>query len=62
MFITINGDLKPQAKTREEINSKMDRAGNGIYFLSEATFDDFINYNDLVLICFHETGDMEPIL
>ena len=26
------------------------------------TFDDFINYNDLVIICFYETGDMEPIL
>ncbi len=33
-----------------------------MYFLSEATFDDFINYNDLALICFYETGDMEPML
>ena len=40
----------------------MNRERNGVYFLTEATFDDFINYNDLVLMCFYETGDMEPIL
>jgi len=49
-------------RTREEVNSAIGRERNGVYFLSEATFDDFINYNDLVLICFSETGDQQPML
>ena len=52
-------DLKPQPRTRDEVNSQISREKNGVYFLTEATFDDFINYNDLVLICFYETGDIE---
>ena len=55
-------DLKPQPKTREEVNSSIQKERNGVYFLTEATFDDFINYNDLVLVCFYETGDIEPIV
>ena len=51
-------DLKAQPRTREEINSNIDREANGVYFLNEANFDDFINYNDLVLICFFETGEL----
>lgn len=35
---------------------------NGVFFLSESTFDEFINFNDLALVCFYETGDLEPIL
>ena len=48
--------------TREEVNSKITHDKDGVYFLNEATFDDFINYNDLVLVVFHEIGDMQPIL
>ena len=55
-------DLKPQPRTRDEVNSQISREKNGVYFLTEATFDDFINYNDLVLICFYETGDIEQIV
>ena len=51
-------DLQPQPRTREEINKGIDREANGVYFLNEANFDDFINYNDLVLICFFETGEL----
>lgn len=51
-----------QPLNRETINAGLNRERNGVYFLSEATFDDFINYNDLVLICFYETGDLEPVL
>lgn len=51
-----------QPRSREQINAGLNRERNGVYFLTESTFDDFINYNDLVLICFYETGDLEPVL
>ena len=54
--------MKPKQRTKEEVNAMINREKNGVYFLTEATFDDFINYNDLVLVCFYETGDTEPIL
>ena len=54
--------LRPRPRTREQVNAEIDKGRNGVYHLSEATFDDFINYNDLVLICFYETGETEPII
>ena len=48
--------------TREEVNQRITRDSEGVFFLNEQTFDDFINYNDLVLIVFYEIGDMQPIL
>ena len=48
--------------TREEVNARMKRDDAGVFILNEETFDDFINYNDLVLIVFHESGDLQPIL
>ena len=68
LILSVMGDgldddeLKPKPRTREQINASLDQEHNGVYFLNEANFDDFINYNDLVLICFYETGDTEPII
>ena len=50
------------AFTREEVNERINKDEEGVFLLNEETFDDFINYNDLVLICFHESGDLTPIL
>ena len=54
--------LKAQPRSREEINDGLNKGRNGVYFLGDSSFDDFINHNDLVLVCFYETGDLEPIL
>ena len=51
--------LHSQPRGREEINATLNKERNGVYFLGEYDFDDFINYNDLALICFYETGDTE---
>jgi hypothetical protein len=51
-----------EAPTRESVNARIDKSRSGVFYLREDTFDDFINYNDLVLICFHETGDLEEIV
>ena len=48
--------------TREEVNARITKDKDGVYYLNEETFDDFINYNDLVLVVFHEIGDTQPIL
>ena len=53
--------FKSNPRTREDVNENIDKGRNGVYFLTESTFDDFINYNDLALVCFYETGDAEPI-
>ena len=43
------------ALTREEVNSAIDfDESNGVFLLRETTFDDFVNWNDLVLVCFFE--------
>lgn len=54
--------LHSKPRGREEINAGLNKERNGVYFLGEYDFDDFINYNDLALICFYETGDTEQIL
>ena len=46
------------AFTREQVNERINRDKEGVFHLNEETFDDFINYNDLVLICFYEIGDL----
>jgi hypothetical protein len=35
---------------------------NGIYLLDDENFNDFVNYNDIVLVCFYQEADMKPIL
>jgi hypothetical protein len=43
------------ALTREQVNQQTDHdPATGIYYLRDSNFDDFINYNDLVLAAFHE--------
>ena len=65
IMVLANGqeELKSRPRTRDQVNAQVDKdSRTGVFFLSEHTFDDFINYNDLALVCFYETGDMEPIL
>ena len=50
------------AFTREEVNERIAKNEEGVFLLNEETFDNFINYNDLVLIVFHESDELTPIL
>ena len=40
--------------TTEEVNAKIERAESGVYRLTEENFDDFVNWNKQVFICFHD--------
>ena len=35
---------------------------DGIYILDDENFNDFVNYNDIVLVSFYEEADMKVIL
>ena len=41
--------------TRDMINKYTDHdPKTKVYFLRDSNYDDFVNYNDLVLVAFHE--------
>ena len=44
--------------TREDVNKGIKKDEAGVFLLNEETFDDFINYNDLVLIVFYESSEL----
>ena len=48
--------------TREDVNKGIKKDEAGVFLLNEESFDDFINYNDLVLIVFYDSSELQPIL
>ena len=44
--------------TREDVNKGIKKDEAGVFLLNEETFDDFINYNDLVLIVFYDSSEL----
>jgi len=50
-----------QDEQRLKINSEISQ-DRGIYLLDDLTFDPFINWNDLVLVCFHEAKDTQSLM
>ena len=48
--------------TREDVNRGIKKDESGVFLLNEESFDDFINYNDLVLICFYDSSDLQPVI
>ena len=44
--------------TREDVNKRIKKDEAGVFLLNEETFDDFINYNDLVLIVFYDSSEL----
>ena len=48
--------------TREDVNKGIKKDEAGVFLLDEESFDDFINYNDLVLIVFYDSSELQPIL
>ena len=48
--------------TREDVNRGIKKDESGVFLLNEESFDDFINYNDLVLICFYDSSELQPVI
>jgi hypothetical protein len=49
LLIALGNDKVTKQQIMEEI-----RIDDGVYDLTESTFDLMINWNDLVLVCFYE--------